>query len=125
MQFKIDTKDFYTHIMPVGHRIDAIMTGALREKWSELAQKGPTNALIDLSNCTEADTTSFADLVQLHEEVYSSSASLVFTGVQEHIMKEFKKEHVDTQINIVPTMAEAIDMISMEILERDLFNEES
>ncbi|MBS1689712.1 MAG: STAS domain-containing protein [Bacteroidetes bacterium] len=125
MQFKIDTKDFYTHIIPVGNRIDAIMTGVLREKWSELAQKGNANALIDLSNCTEADTTSFADLIRLHEEVYSSAASLVFTGVQEHIMKELKKEHVDTQINIVPTMAEAIDMISMEMLERDLFDEES
>lgn len=125
MQFKIDTKDFYTHIIPAGNRIDAIMTGALREKWSELAQKGNANVLIDLSNCTEADSKSFANLVKLHEEAYSSAASLVFTGVQEHIMKEFKKEHVDTQINIVPTVAEAIDMISMEILERDLFNEES
>ena len=31
---------------------------------------------------------------------------------------------MDTAINIAPTLIEAIDIVSMEILERDLFNEE-
>lgn len=125
MQFKIDTKENYSHITPLTDTIDANLTGALQQKCSELAQTGNSNVIIDLSNCKEADSTSFNGLVMLHEEVYSNAASIVFTGLQDDIIKAFKEKGIDIQLNIVPTIAEAVDIISMEILERDLFNEES
>lgn len=125
MQFKIDTKEIYSHITPLTDKIDANLTGALQQKYSELAQSGNSNVLIDLSNCKEADSTSFNELLKLHEDVYSNAVSIVFTGLHDDILKAFKQKSIDTQLNIVPTVAEAIDIISMEMLERDLFNEES
>lgn len=125
MQFKIDTKENYSHITPLTDKIDANLTGALAQKCSELAQTGKGNVLIDLNNCKEADSTSFNDLLKLHEDVYSNAASIVFTGLQDDITKAFKQKGIDTQLNIAPTIAEAIDIISMEMLERDLFDEES
>ncbi len=56
MEFKIDTKDSFTIIMPVNNRIDAKLTGALREKYAELAQKGASNFIIDLKDCVEIDS---------------------------------------------------------------------
>ena len=125
MQFKIDTKELYSVITPAANKIDANLTDALEQKWSELSQMGSGNVLIDLSNCPEADSTSFNQLLKLHQEVYSSDASIVFTGLSDNILKAFKNEGVDTQLNIVPTIAEGVDIISMEKLERDLFGEES
>jgi hypothetical protein len=60
----------------------------------------------------------------LHEKCYTNEQSLVFTGINEEVNKELKAAEVDEVINIAPTVVEAIDIVSMEILERDLFNEE-
>lgn len=124
MEFKIDTKPTYTVITPVDARIDANMTAALGQKCEELATSGSCNYIIDLQHCTSGDNTSFDDLVQMHENCYNNSQSLVFTGLQNGVMQQLQELELDNVLNIAPQMIEAIDIISMEILERDLFNEE-
>jgi hypothetical protein len=63
-------------------------------------------------------------MVHLHEESYSVDQSLVFTGLNAKLIKELKKDETDLLINVAPSMVEAIDIISMEVLERDLLSEE-
>jgi anti-anti-sigma regulatory factor len=124
MEFKIDTKETYSHITPQSGHLDANLTGALVAKKEELAQKGSKNLIVDLSQCTKADPSAFGTLIDMHTDSYSENNSLVFTGIHEPVMEEFKKNNIDTALNITPTLIEAIDIISMEILERDLLNEE-
>jgi anti-anti-sigma regulatory factor len=125
MEFKIDTKPSYTIITPVTNVIDAKLTEAVRQKWGELSEAGSKNLIVDLRNALELDPTCFDGMSGLHEDFYTNSQSLVFANVPEGLIKEFKPLETDSPVNISPTMAEAIDIISMEILERDLFNEES
>ena len=124
MAFKIDTKDTFTIIMPIKGTIDAKMTGALQEKCVQVRQSGSKNLIIDFSNCTEMDKNAVEGLIGLHEDSYSREESLVFTGISKQGTAILKEHETDLLINIAPSMQEAIDIISMEILERDLFNEE-
>jgi anti-anti-sigma regulatory factor len=124
MKFKIDTKDTFTIIMPEEGQIDAKMTAALQEQVQEIRQSGSNNLIVDFENCIEMDGTSVQGLVELHEESYSQDMSLVYTGISKQGINILKQDETDLLINIAPTMKEAIDIISMEILERDLFNEE-
>ena len=124
MEFKIDTKDTFTIITPIAGKIDANLTGALGEKCTQIRQSGSTNIIVDLQNCNEIENAAVPHLVNLHEESYGSEQSLVFTQVNEKVMAILKEDETDLLINIAPRLDEAIDIISMEILERDLFNEE-
>jgi len=124
MEFKIDTKDTFTIIMPLTGAINAKLTGALRQQWEEMRQSGSNNFIIDLQQCKEIDDSVLPDLVNMHEESYSLDQSLVFTGTSTAIMSTLKKNETDLLINVAPKMEEAIDIISMEILERDLLREE-
>ena len=124
MEFKIDTKDTFTVITPISQKIDAILTGALQQKCIETRQSGSNNIIIDLQHCNEIDKTCLPELLKLHEESYSQDQSIVFTRVNEKIMAILKEDETDLMINIAPRLDEAIDIISMEILERDLFKEE-
>lgn len=124
MEFKIDTKATYTHITPIYGHLNAIMAAALQEKCTELSEAGSQNFLIDLNNCQDADKDVFALLGGLHEACYGNEQSLVFTNVPVPVMKVVKEMEADLVLNIAPKEIEAIDIISMEILERDLFNEE-
>ena len=124
MEFKIDTRDTFSTIIPVFDRISAKLTGELRHKCDEMRQSGSTNFILDLQHCKETDPLAMQELVTLHEESYSLGHSMVFTGLNEKVMQELKKGQTDLLINIAPRMDEAIDIISMEILERDLLSEE-
>jgi anti-anti-sigma regulatory factor len=124
MEFKIDTKPSYTLITPVTNELNAKLTEALRQKWEELTNLGSKNFIVDLHNCLEADINAFSELIRLHEDCYNVSMSLVFTNINDEVMTTMKSNDLDLSINIAPSMIEAVDIVSMEILERDLFNEE-
>jgi len=124
MEFKIDTKPAYTVILPLAPAFDANLSAALAEKCRELAETGSANFLIDLANCTGADVSSPGILLQLHEQCYSRGQSLVLTGLNDNVLRSFRAQGLDEVLHVAPTTAEAVDMISMEILERDILGED-
>ena len=124
MEFKIDTKDAFTIIIPLNGAIDAKLAVALQEKIVQMRHSGSKNFIINMENCDAMDKNAVNGLVALHEESYGIDQSLVYTGISKQGMGILKENETDLLINIAPSMHEAIDIISMEILERDLFNEE-
>ena len=124
MEFKIDTNSSYILITPISNHLDANLTVALRQKCRELTENGSPNFIIDLHNCLDADIKAFHTLAEMHEDCYSNEQSLVFTNVQPDVLQALRSEEIDSVINIAPTSIEAVDIVSMEILERDLFNED-
>ncbi len=53
MEFKIDTKDTFSIIMPIIDTISAKLTGELRQKCGEMRQSGSKNFIVDLQHCTD------------------------------------------------------------------------
>lgn len=127
MQFKIDTKENYSLIIPESEVLDANMAEGIKDKCAELAENGSDCYIIDLTPCTEGNSgiSAFQQLLQLHEDCYSNGRTLVFTGVYDGLLQEMKQQQMHLSLNITPTMQEAIDIVNMEVLERDLFNEEA
>jgi len=124
MEFKIDTKETYSVIRPITDSINAKMTDLLDKTCADVRQNGSSNLIVDLQDCKDADAEGLEKLVNMHEESYANDHSMVFTAVTPGVMKMLKANETDLLINVAPTMAEAVDIVSMEILERDLFNEE-
>lgn len=125
MDFKIDTRDTFSVITPDSETITVILTGELQATMEKMRQSGSLNFIIDFQNCVSIEEEAIGELVSLHEASYSQGGSLVYTGVSSKVMAALKAEETDLLINVTPKMIEAIDIISMEILERDLFDEES
>jgi anti-anti-sigma regulatory factor len=124
MEFKIDTKDTFTNVMPVTERLDANLTEAIRQKWNKAGQSGSLNLIVDLQNIKEVDSSAFFEMLALQEDFKKNDQSIAFTGLQEKDMQQVRKQGDEAALNVVPTKAEAIDMINMEIVERDLFKDE-
>jgi anti-anti-sigma factor len=124
MDFKIDTKETFTIIVPTNGGAGANLSGELQQKVEEMRQSGSKNFILDMSDCAGIASDAVDGLVSLQEECYSHEQSLVFTGLSKEAMRVLKESETDVLLNIAPTLKEAVDIISMEILERDLFNEE-
>ncbi len=124
MDFKIDTRDTFTVITPVTDVITANLTDELTTTFEKMRQSGSQNFIVDLQHGTSIETDAVENLVAMHEQAYAMGRSLVFTGIKGKVLTSLKENETDLLINIAPKMIEAIDIISMEILERDLYSEE-
>jgi len=124
MEFKFDTKPTYTVITPQYDALDVNLTEQLAEQISLYINKGSNNFIIDMQMCATCDNKSFEQLAAMHEDCYVNQRSLVFTGLQATILQPLNESGLTDMLNIAPTMQEAVDIVSMEILERDLMNEE-
>ncbi|MBS1777398.1 MAG: hypothetical protein JSS64_14080 [Bacteroidetes bacterium] len=125
MDIKIDTKPNFIIWEPLYDTLDEKLTAALRNNWIELAEKGYHNVVLNLQYCMTSEEKAIEALIELHEIVYSSKHSLVCVDLQPSLLKNIKNAGAELTLNIAPTMQEAIDIISMEILERELFDEEA
>ena len=124
MEFKIDTKDNYTILSPDATRLDVNLTDALRQKWEELTKSGRKNLIVDFYSLKTIEESALESLARLHETVYAQNQSLVFCRMNSDCLSFFKAKDLELVLNFAPTFEEAIDIVSMEILERELFSEE-
>ncbi|MBS1782406.1 MAG: hypothetical protein JSS78_05020 [Bacteroidetes bacterium] len=125
MEFKIDTKPNFILWKPLYGTLDEKLTAMLRNKWKEMAESSFHNLVLDLQLCLASEEKAIVELVEFHDAVYSSKHSLVCVEIQPSLLKNIKNAGAELTLNIAPTMQEAIDIISMEILERELFDEEA
>lgn len=124
MQFKIDTKDSYTLITLSENALNVKLAEILTQECINIRQNGRANIIIDLSNVSTIETDGIDQMLVMHEESYSNDDSLVFTGIHPTLLAGFKEKEADMILNIAPKLIEAIDIVNMEILERDLLSEE-
>src|ERR1039457_4061123 len=99
MEFKIDTKESFTIIMPVNETIDAKLATALLKKCEEMRQSGSKNFIIDFTTCQEMDKNAVNGMIALHEESYSIEQSLVYTGINKKCMSLLKEDETDLLLN--------------------------
>lgn len=123
MNFKIDTTKNHAVIAPDYHTLDDKLTDALQMEIKKLQDEGHLNVIINLETVETSEPEARNQLLGLHEMIYALEGSLVFTGLNDSLLKAMKKDQLHINLNITPTMIEAIDIINMEILERELFNE--
>lgn len=128
MKFKIDTNPGYTRILPEDAILSATMAEEIIRKCQELQGAEALNFIVDFSGIEDgeaADATPFFEaLVGFHETRYEAGSSLIFTGIGPQLLAQMKRDDLHHILNITPTLQEAIEMVNMEIMERDLFNEE-
>lgn len=117
MQYKINTKENFDIIVPQMAQFDSIMAEELFQHCSEL-QKNDKSAIIDFSNVLSMDSAIISTLEKMYTAFYEHHLSCAFCHLHQDFRPLFSAE-----LNIVPTQIEAIDLVSMEGLERELLRD--
>lgn len=124
MQFKIDAKDLYTVIKPQKGILDTQLAADLAEQCLLQTETGSKNFIIDLESCQDVRPDFLLPFIDLSAHCYEKGQSFVMTHAPAGMLGLLKEADAVDSLNCAPTLIEAIDIISMEILERDLFGEE-
>jgi anti-anti-sigma regulatory factor len=123
MNYKIDTKENFDIITPQ----IAMLTSTLTDELSILINKSrehDKSVIIDFTQVNEIPEEFVDLLTQTHETMYLDNFSYVLCQVGGNLKKQIQDADLEDSLNIAPTLIEAIDIVSMEVLERELLGGE-
>lgn len=120
----IENRENYSIIHLVGELLDIEETKVLKITIDEITADQERSIIIGLKNVENISLEFCAFFESIHHELYEKGISIVFAEPNENVHKKLKQEQLHLVVNITPTIIEACDIINMEILERDILNEE-
>ena len=123
MNVKIDTKEKFHVITIQESHFTANMTAYLEETFAACTQNEVKNIILNLSEVTEMDKDAATVLCDLQQNSYENGRSLVFCCLNKTLEKWLDEEDLLELMNLTPTESEAWDIIQMEEMEREMFED--
>ena len=123
MLVKTDTKDKFHVITILETVLTANMTAELEKTFNVCTQNGVKNVIMNLSAVTEMDLKTAMKLCNMQQNSYENNHSLVFCGIQKDVEKWLDSQELLEIMNVTPTESEAMDIVQMEEIEREMFGE--
>lgn len=123
MKFKIDTKEKILVISPEINDLNANLAAPFIKEITGLPELEGRNLILDMTLVEKADDKGIQAILTVYHQQYDSELSCALTGLNSTLTLQLKKADESVH-NVAPTMAEAIDLVMMEDLERELMQDE-
>lgn len=124
MQVKTDTKEKFHAITVAEPAISASMTEELADCLLPILQNDVKNVVLILSEVKSIDKEAAETLVNIQQQFYENSASLVICELQASVENFLDQLELLELMNVTPTQSEAWDIVQMEEIERELLDGE-
>lgn len=123
MKFSVDKHDKYVIIKLNEPKLNSIVSPMLKSELILFNTEGQRNIVLDLSNVKYVDSSGLSSLLVGHRLCKSAEGVFILTGLNDAVTKLIVISQLETIITIVAKNEEAIDLIFMEEIERDLKKE--
>lgn len=124
MGFKIDTKANYRVLSASDPVLNANLAAELVKTLEQDPPNSATSLIFDLSLVSDADEPSIKAILTVYLSIYANNASCVLAGLQPSLQKKFLDLSLDQDLNFTPTIAEGVDIVMMEQMERAFYGQE-
>lgn len=119
MKFTIDKHERYVMITPHEEVLNGVTAPKIKSEFVLLNTDGQRNIVLDLSNAKNADTSGLRCALTAHRLCHAAGGVFVMCCANEEIVKLIELSNLKDVLIVVPTAAEAEDLIFMEELERE------
>ena len=123
MNVKIDTKEKFHVITILESGLSANMTEVLKQTFAGLTQNEVKNIILNMEHVSEIDIDAANMLCSLQQSSYENNNSLVFCCMDKKLEKWLDEQELLEIMNYTPTESEAWDIIQMEEIEREMFED--
>lgn len=124
MNFEIDKKDNYAVVKVKVEKLDSQISPALKSELVVLNADEFSNIIIDLTDTRYCDSSGLSAILVANRLCKNSGGTFVLCGLQRSVSKLISISQLDTILNITPTLEEAVDLLALESIEKDLGTEE-
>ncbi|MBB6459591.1 STAS domain-containing protein [Flammeovirga kamogawensis] len=124
MRFSVNKSEKYTVLIPEEEKLDSLKAPQLKAEIVTMFQSGTENLIIDLSSVKYVDSSGLSSILVANRLAGEVNGRLVLAGLNEHVMKLIKISKLETVLNLLPTVQEAIDSVFLHEIEKDIEGED-
>ncbi len=112
MDFNIEKRDNYTLIKVLDEKLDTHIAPNLKSELVLISGNGEKNIVLDLSNSRYCDSSGLSAILVANRLCKNAKGTFVLTGLNEAVERLITISQLDTVLNIVGSVDEAVKMIS-------------
>lgn len=120
MKFTVDKKDKYVIFRLQEPKLTTLIAPALKAEFLLLHQQEYKNMIVDLSEVSYCDSSGLSALLSGFRNCRDNGGSFILACLQDHVRKLIAISQLDSMLNIVPTINEAVDYIFMDEIEKQI-----
>ena len=123
MKFTVDKHEKYVLIKLNETKLNSLISPQLKSELILTNTEGQRNIILDLSNVKYSDSSGLSSLLVGHRICKNAEGTFILTGINENIARLITISQLENILTIVGTVDEAIDLIFMEEIEKELKRE--
>lgn len=120
MKYSIDKQEKYLTFSLKEEKLNSLVAPDLKSQLIVQNNEGIRNLILDLTDTLYCDSSGLSAILVANRLCKNSHGTFVLTGLQESVKKMILISQLDHVLNITPTVNEAVDLIFMEEIQRDL-----
>jgi len=123
MKFSVDKHEKYVLVKLNESKLNSLITPQLKSEFILMNTEGQRNIVLDLSSIKFADSSGLSSLLVGHRLCKNSDGTFILVGLNDSVSRLITISQLDNVLSIVKTPDEAIDLIFMEEIEKELKKE--
>lgn len=123
MNLTIDKQEKYALVSIKESKLTSLVAPDLKAEIVMLNHDGFKNMIFDLNEVQYCDSSGLSAILVAYRACRDNNGAFVLAGVQDHVRKLISISQLDGMLVQVPTVSEAIDLIFMDEVEKQLHKE--
>lgn len=120
MKYTIDKQEKYSLLRLHEEKMDSSVAPGLKSELITLHAEGVKNIVLDLSDVKYTDSSGLSALLVGNRIFQEDGGIFVLSNLSDHTVKLIKISQLDSVLDIMATVEEAIDAVFMHEIEKDL-----
>jgi anti-sigma B factor antagonist len=120
MKYTIEKTEKYTLLQLNEDKLNSTIAPDLKSELVKLNAEGVKSIILNLSEVKYADSSGLSSILVGNRLCENEGGIFVLAAVSDHVLKLVKISHLDTVLNLLPTVEEAVDAVFMNELEKNL-----
>ena len=118
--FTVEKQERYSVITPDVEKLDSRVSPELKSELVMINSTGEKNIILDLINCKYCDSSGLSAILIGNRLCRDAEGSFILANLQDSVKKLVAISQLDTVFKITPTLDEAVQMLMMDEIERDI-----
>ena len=120
MKYTLDKHEKYVLIILEEKKLNSLISPKLKSEMILMNTEGIRNIILDLSQVLYSDSSGLSSLLVGHRLCKNSVGSFIISGLSESVERLIHISQLQDVLSITQSVEEAIDLLFMEEIERDL-----
>lgn len=120
MKYTIDKQEKYTSLRLHEEKMDSSIAPNLKSEMVTLHAEGTRNIILDLTEVKYTDSSGLSALLVGNRIFQEEGGIFILACLSDHTMKLIRISQLDSVLNILPSVEEAVDAVFMHEIEKDM-----